>query len=70
MVKNNYLLLLISDLINNIGKKVFTKVDIRWDYNNVRIKERDKWKTAFSIPEDNFELIVIFFGLTNSLVTF
>ena len=42
MVKNNYLLSLISDLIDNIGKKVFTKIDIRWDYNNVRIKERDK----------------------------
>jgi len=57
-------------LINNIGKKVFTKVDIRWDYNNVRIKERDKWKAAFSILEDTFELMVIFFGLKNSLVTF
>jgi len=50
-IKNNYPLPLISDLINNIGKKVFTKIDLRWRYNNVRIKEEDKWKIAFSMPE-------------------
>ena len=60
-----------TDLIdNNIGKKVFTKMDLRWEYNNVRIKEEDKWKAAFSMPEGAFEPMVIFFGLTNSLVTF
>jgi len=37
-IKNNYLLLLILDLIDSIGKKkVFTKIDLRWGYNNVRI---------------------------------
>ena len=35
-IKNNYPLPLISDIIENIGiKKVFTKMDLRWDYNNV-----------------------------------
>ena len=70
-IKNNYPLLLISDMINNIGtKKVFTKKDLRWDYNNVRIKEGDEWKTAFTTPEGSFEPTVMFFGLTNSLATF
>jgi len=42
-VKNNYSLPLILDIIENIGtKKVFMKMDLRWDYNNVRIKEEDK----------------------------
>jgi len=42
-VKNNYLLPLILDIIKNIRtKKVFTKIDLRWGYNNVRIKEGDK----------------------------
>jgi len=42
-VKNNYPLLLITELINNMGgKKVFTKMDLRWGFNNVRIKERDE----------------------------
>jgi len=42
-VKNNYLLPLITDLINNIrSKKIFTKMDLRWEFNNVRIKEEDE----------------------------
>jgi len=44
-VKNNYSLPLITNLIDNMGsKKVFTKMDLRWGFNNVRIKERDEWK--------------------------
>jgi len=70
-IKNNYLLLLISDIIDSIGKKkVFTKIDLRWEYNNMRIKERDEWKAVFSMPEGSFELTVMFFGLTNSPATF
>ena len=44
-VKNNYSLPLITNLIDNMGsKKVFTKMDLRWEFNNVRIKEEDEWK--------------------------
>jgi len=39
-VKNNYLLLLITELIDNMGgKKVFIKMDLRWGFNNMMIKE-------------------------------
>ena len=70
-VKNNYPLPLISDVLENIGtKKVFTKMDLRWGYNNIRIKERDEWKAAFTMPEGSFEPTVIFFGLTNLTATF
>jgi len=42
-VKNNYPLLLITELIDNMdSKKMFTKMDLRWRFNNVRIKEGDK----------------------------
>ena len=42
-VKNNYPLPLITDLIDNMGsKKVSTKMDLRWGFNNVRIKEGDE----------------------------
>ena len=42
-IKNNYPLPLISDLIDSIGKKkIFTKMDLCWGYNNVRIKEGDE----------------------------
>jgi len=71
MIKNNYPLPLISDVLENIGtKKLFTKMNLRWGYNNVRIKEGDKWKAAFMMLEGSFELTVIFFGLTNSPATF
>jgi len=70
-IKNNYPLPLISDVLENIGtKKLFTKMDLRWGYNNVRIKERNEWKAAFTMPEGSFELTVMFFGLMNSLATF
>ena len=62
MIKNNYPLPLISDLVDSIGKKrVFTKMDLRWRYNNVRIKEGDRWKAAFSMSEGSFEPTVMFF---------
>ena len=71
MIKNNYPLPLISDVLENIGtKKLFTKMDLRWGYNNVRIKEGDEWKAAFTMLEGSFEPTVMFFRLTNSLATF
>jgi len=70
-IKNNYPLPLISDILENIGtKRVFTKIDLRWGYNNVRIKKGDEWKVAFTIPERFFEPMVMFFGLINLLATF
>jgi len=70
-IKNNYLLPLISDILENIGtKKLFTKMDLRWGYNNVRIKEGDEWKATFTMPEGSFEPTVMFFRLTNSPATF
>ena len=70
-IKNNYLLPLISDLIDNIGKrKIFTKIDFRQEYNNMRIKEENEQKAAFSTPEGIFKLTVILFRFTNSLATF
>ena len=70
-VKNNYLLPLITDLIDNMGsKKVFTKMDLRWGFNNMRIKEGDEWKGAFTTHMGFFEPTVMFFGMTNSPATF
>jgi len=70
-VKNRYPLPLIADILNGVEKrKVFTKLDLRWNYNNVRIKKGDKWKAAFITHIRAYEPIVMYFGLTNSLATF
>ena len=70
-IKNNYPLPLISNVLENIGmKKIFMKIDLRWGYNNMRIKEGDEWKAAFMMPEGSFEPTVMFFGLTNLPTTF
>ena len=45
---NTYPLPLISDLMIKLkGSKYFTKLDIRWGYNNICIKEGDEWKAVF-----------------------
>ena len=46
------------------------KLDLRWGYNNIRIKEEDKWKAAFTTYIGAYEPTVMYFGLTNSLATF
>ncbi|SJL06853.1 uncharacterized protein ARMOST_10195 [Armillaria ostoyae] len=70
-IKNRYPLPLISELIDKLqGAKYFTKLDVRWGYNNVRIKEGDEHKAAFRMNRGLFEPTVMFFGLTNSPATF
>jgi len=53
-----------------LTKKVFTKLDLQWGYNNVWIKKEDEWKAAFKTLEKSFEYIIIFFRLTNSPAMF
>ena len=70
-VESERIPLLIIDLIDNIeSKKIFTKMDLQQGFNNVRIKERDEWKEAFTTYIGLFKLTVIFFEMINSLVTF
>jgi hypothetical protein len=69
--KNQYPLSLINDLIHWLkDMHYFTKLDVHWGYNNVRIHEGDKWKAAFRTNSGLFEPLVMYFGLTNSLVMF
>ena len=53
-----------------IRSQLFTKTDLKDAFNQMRIKERDKWKTAFKTRYGTFEYLVMPFGLTNALVTF
>jgi hypothetical protein len=70
-IRNGYPLPRIDDFIDSlVGKKLFTKMDIRWGYNNVRICEGDEWKAAFICKKGLYEPTVMFFGLCNSPATF
>ena len=70
-VHDAYPLPLISDLIDKLqGAELFTKFDVWWGYNNVRIKDGHQWKGAFTTHRGLFEPLVMFFGMTNSPTTF
>jgi len=70
-IKNAYPLPRVDELLDKLkGAKYFMKLDLRWGYNNVRIKEGDEWKAAFKTNKGLFEPLVMFFGLCNSLATF
>jgi len=70
-VKNKYPLPLISELVSQLhGARYFTKLDVRWGFNNVHIKPGNEWKAAFRTNRGLFEPLVMFFGMTNSLATF
>jgi hypothetical protein len=70
-IKNAYPLPLISELLDKLkGARRFTKLDVRWGYNNVRIRDGDQWKAAFKTNKGLFEPTVMFFGMCNSPATF
>ncbi|KAF8752475.1 hypothetical protein RHS01_07692 [Rhizoctonia solani] len=69
--KNVYLLPCLDNLMAQLcGAKVFTKLDLQWGYNNVQVKEGDKWKTAFHTKYSLYKSLVMTFGLTNTPATF
>ncbi|KAF8761144.1 hypothetical protein RHS01_00185 [Rhizoctonia solani] len=52
------------------GAKIFTKLDLQWGYNNIQVKEGDKWKTAFCTKYGLYKSLVMTFGLTNAPTSF
>jgi len=70
-VKNKYPLPLISELVSQLhGAQYFTKLDVRWGFNNIHIKPGDEWKVAFRTNRGLFEPLIMFFRMTNSPATF
>ena len=71
IVKNRYSLSLITDILDRVEKKkVFIKLDLKWGYNNVRIKKSNEQKATFMMYVRAYEPIVMYFGLINSSAIF
>ena len=61
-IKNKTLLPLIVEVIDKLKEaKYFNKLDLIWGYNNVQIKEGDKWKAAFLINKGLLEPQVMYY---------
>ena len=71
IIKNRYLLPLITEIIDRVaGTQFFSKIDLKDTYYYIWIKIGDKQKTAFWTCYSHYEFLVVPFGLANIPATF